>query len=65
MSSPTKRRASSTNSGRARNDEADRPGKMSDSERGMQAAGGKAAGEGKAKQGKKSPSAVAGNRSSG
>ena len=65
MSSPTKRRASSTNSGRARNDESNRPGKMSDSERGMQAAGDKAAGEGKTKQGRKSPSPVAGKRSAG
>jgi hypothetical protein len=53
MSSPTKRRASSTNSGRARNDESTRGRKLTDSERGMGAEGRKTG------QGKKAPAATA------
>ncbi|AKJ31736.1 hypothetical protein AAW51_5045 [Caldimonas brevitalea] len=57
MSSPTKHRASNTNSGHTRNDESSHARKLSDTEHGMAATGRKSGGEGK-----KAPAPVAAKR---
>lgn len=49
MSSPTKHRAASTNSGRTRNDESSHARKLSDSQHGMGAGAGKPEGGKKAR----------------